>query len=236
MFACIGTFYQGWMNRRSWEAAQNTLNQMKQDASVSSQQFQVQLSHFDAGLGRTELLATHAGEQAVASKDAADAAKSAANTAKDTLHISERAWVFATAYFIPQEPDTANPTIKIRVQIENLGHTPAIKTLMFTSPGVFQLGGIPPVGNLTQVSTKLPGILNPGATPYTLYAESLTIPERILREYVAGLSFIFIKTRVEYWDVFKHHHWLYICASRMHADPPNKWDVIEIHTDDEDQK
>ena len=73
---------------------------MKQDASVSSQQFQVQLQHFDAGLGRTGLLAEHAGVQAASSERAANAAKSAAETAKDALHMTERAYVI-TGVIVP---------------------------------------------------------------------------------------------------------------------------------------
>jgi hypothetical protein len=49
---------------------------MKTDTAESAKQFQVQLGHYDAGLGRTGLLAIHAGEQS------ASANKIAALTAK----------------------------------------------------------------------------------------------------------------------------------------------------------
>lgn len=49
--ACVGTWYQSVMNKRSWETANSTLSQMKVDSAESSKQFQVQLGHFDDGLG-----------------------------------------------------------------------------------------------------------------------------------------------------------------------------------------
>ncbi len=45
---------------------QAALDKATQASLESSKQFQAQLGHFDAGLGRTELLAIHAGEQATA--------------------------------------------------------------------------------------------------------------------------------------------------------------------------
>lgn len=47
VLACIGTWYQGSENRKSWKTAQQTLDQMKADAAESAKQFQVQLGHFD---------------------------------------------------------------------------------------------------------------------------------------------------------------------------------------------
>jgi hypothetical protein len=122
------SWYQGGINWHNWQTSNSTLQQMKNDAAESSKQFQVQLSHFDAGLGRTELLATHAGEQAVAAKEAATAAKSAAVTAVDTLHISQRAYI-----------TTGNPNWDIhgnliQIPIINSGHIPSgkVETIVHT--------------------------------------------------------------------------------------------------------
>lgn len=113
------SWYQGRMNWHNWQTSNSTLQQMKDDAAESSRQFQAQLAHFDAGLGRTGLLAIHAGEQAVAAKNAATAARSAANTAKDTLHISQR------AYISLREPRIDSARSEIRIKVLNSGHIPA---------------------------------------------------------------------------------------------------------------
>ncbi len=88
------TWYQGAMNKRNWETASSTLAQMQRDAAESSQQFQVQLGHYDAGLGRTGLLAAHAGEQA-------SETRSLAQTSRNALVSVQRAFVFPSAAFVP---------------------------------------------------------------------------------------------------------------------------------------
>lgn len=71
---------------------------------------------------RTKDLADRAHDQAVASKHAADAATSAAGTAKETLHISERAYVTEGNVIL----DLDNHFIK--VPISNTGHIPSGET------------------------------------------------------------------------------------------------------------
>jgi hypothetical protein len=96
-----------WQINVSREVSRAARKQSDQNALDASRQFQVQLGHFDAGMGRTELLAKHAGEQAddaatmarnsgiqaSANRRAADAAKTAADTASKALHVSERAYL-----------------------------------------------------------------------------------------------------------------------------------------------
>ncbi len=115
--ACGGTWYQSRISTHSLEKSQATLEQMKMDAQISSAQFQTQIHHFDDGLGRTGLLAIHAGEQAKASQDAAGAAKSAANTAKNSLEVSERAYL-TTDRPVIEGKDAAMPVV-------NRGHIPS---------------------------------------------------------------------------------------------------------------
>ena len=69
---------------------------MREDSIASGQQFQVQLHHFDDGLGRTGLLAKHAGEQAEAAERSADAARSTADTARVAIQLSNRPWLAIT--------------------------------------------------------------------------------------------------------------------------------------------
>ncbi len=130
--ACA-SWFQGCMNHRSWKAAQDTLDQMKRDSHTSGEQFQAQLRHYDEGLGRTGLLAVHAGEQvtqtatiaknsavqASATRKSAEAADSAAETAKETLHISERAYVVVGAPVLHASGKSVN------VPILNDGRVPS---------------------------------------------------------------------------------------------------------------
>lgn len=69
--------------------------------------------------GQAAILAANAGTQAAEAKVSADAATSAANTAKDTLHISERAYVAFAA------PINEFQNGRIMIPIENTGHVPS---------------------------------------------------------------------------------------------------------------
>ncbi len=116
--------------RRTNGLTQDALNKANQNSLDSSKQFQAQLSHFDAGLGRTELLAIHAGEQAVSSEKAARAAKSAADTAKNTLTTSQGAYVTmgrkdgVVAEFVTSK-DHPDENVPLIVYFQNIGHIQA---------------------------------------------------------------------------------------------------------------
>jgi hypothetical protein len=122
--ACIGTFYQGCMNSRSLQTAQQTLAQIKADATESSKQFQAQLGHFDAGLGRTGLLAAHAGEQV-------NETHTLAQTSKDALVSVQRAFIFATGFDAIRIGDPIDPNkidaVEVSIAWENNGTTPTRK-------------------------------------------------------------------------------------------------------------
>lgn len=165
--ACGAAWYQGFMNKKSWETAQETLEQMRADAGDSSRQFQVQLGHFDDGLGRTGLLAAHAGEQASAAKRAADAAISAANTAKDALTTSQGAYVTigrkdgAVAEFVTSK-DHSDENVPLVVYFQNTGHIPA-RVAWDTSDrkdGVLESLGIRRFSNGTGRSPLSPAMLD----------------------------------------------------------------------------
>ena len=100
--SAAAAIYQGCLASRAIEVARQaniqTLQISKDSSTDSSNQFQAQLRHFDDGLGRTGLIAKHAGDQAEAAKDAARAAKRAADIASDNLRKSQRPWVTAESF------------------------------------------------------------------------------------------------------------------------------------------
>jgi hypothetical protein len=95
------TLCQSRLNRKSWETANFTLGQMKTDAVESSNQFQVQLRHFDASLGQTQILAGQAVTQATQTTkladDTHDLAVTSGKQAKATETIADRAVAQAKA-------------------------------------------------------------------------------------------------------------------------------------------
>jgi hypothetical protein len=136
-----GILYQAHISRLNRETAQNTLEQIKNDALTSSQQFQVQLGHFDAGIGRTELLAQHAGEQVgklqaqtealdrnrrAADKNAADAL----NVTNDNFRQEQRPWV-GLAEPIKLTNITIGPHVQIEysTKIKNFGTSPSFEVI-----------------------------------------------------------------------------------------------------------
>jgi hypothetical protein len=128
VLACIGTWYQGSENRKSWKTAQQTLDQMKADAAESAKQFQVQLGHFDDGLGRTGLLAAHAGEQAIAANESSRLASQQLALSKRQFETSQRAWVVIESVdtlnylWLPQ---TGDLVIAAQLNYKNIGNLPA---------------------------------------------------------------------------------------------------------------
>ena len=126
-------------------AMNNQLGAMKRSSEESSKQFQVQLQHFDAGLGRTELLAKHAGEQADANHIAAIAAQDAAATAKESLRSVQRALVVPLPHFSPiYKPNTTElQAIEIQPQVTNSGVTPTKNLLLHASEQYLQTPDLP---------------------------------------------------------------------------------------------
>ncbi len=151
------SWYQGRVNWHNWQTSNSTLQQMKEDAAESSRQFQAQLAHFDDGLGRTGLLATHAGEQAVAAKNAADAAKTIANLTSNQLALtqkefetSQRPWISILSASTPGllwNPYLGRFSLSIQpvVVYQNVGDLPAtdirvLEEVFFPEEGAVSTG------------------------------------------------------------------------------------------------
>jgi hypothetical protein len=111
-----------WTNRLTREALNGSNVSLQQTLQKMQNQID-QMSRLADNAGRqadrAKDLADRAHDQAVATKQAADAATSAAATAKDTLHISEKAYIVTGA----TEMDAAKKTVTI--PIVNSGHIPS---------------------------------------------------------------------------------------------------------------
>ncbi len=128
------TWYQGWKTSKNVDLARETLEQIRADSQHSSDQFQAQIHHFDAGLGVTQMLAQHAGEQSISAGKTAYAAQGSLGVAQRTLDVSNRPWIDPT---ITQKSGlTFGPNgarVNVAFQLRNVGHTPAIHTLYHAS-------------------------------------------------------------------------------------------------------
>lgn len=105
---------------------------MKTDSNESTKQFQTQLQHFDAGLGRTELLAEHAGSQAAATQDFAKQAQRSANYAHEAIQeaiYAERPWMGGNIS-VSDFAEGKKPTF--RITFTNSGKRPAIVDIFAT--------------------------------------------------------------------------------------------------------
>lgn len=81
-------------------------------------------------------MADNSGDQAIASQRAANAAKSAANTAKESLRISER------AYLGVSDPEVLPDLKEIRFQVRNIGRIPSGNVVVTTHRAIFYTADI----------------------------------------------------------------------------------------------
>jgi len=189
-------------------AMKGQLAQMKADSENSGKQFQAQLGHFDDGLGRTGLLAQHAGEQAAASQTLADTAPKSLQAAIDNFHRDQRAWVGAVNVV---GPVAKGQPLDITIQIQNSGKTPAVDMLPWQHGEL--LSAIPNVFQGCKENTQRAesrAIINPGQPFYMNLHPThgkpleIDIPEN---------QDIYAYGCVVYKDVFRQLHWMTFCFS-----------------------
>jgi hypothetical protein len=179
--------------RHTNDLTRAALEAANQNSLESSKQFQVQLGHFDASMGRTELLAIHAGEQAKAGQDAANAARSAADTAKEALHVSQR------AYLVLGIPMIHTTIPRMTIPIDNIGHIVTGKVTIISQGAV-----------LTGVSTTTNNAMNNGWGEINMTIapgsgkDSVNIPLFTLdaNRVNNGTQFIFAAGTISYNDGF----------------------------------
>lgn len=169
--AAGAAIYQGVMNHRSWVAASSTLEQMRIDAAGNSAQFQAQIRHYDDGLGRTGLIATHAGEQVEATNGLVRSASSQAistaglleqsiqqlKVSKGQLDLSNRPWMSVQLSLYPGPPENTpiwkdqngRLNIALLIQAQNIGKSPA----MLVNAAVQAFSPIP--NNVENVQMKM---------------------------------------------------------------------------------
>ncbi len=194
--------------------------------------------NFDRAMQQTTAQTASQYTATEASKKAADAAKSAAVTAKDTLYISERAWVFFSSTLMAQDLDDANSKIRIKVGFINSGKTPALGVKIFTRVGVYHVGGIPSEPDWTNSvgENTYRAMLPPTATPLAIDAHELDVPIASRKAYEDGLSRIILQSRIEYRDTFRKKHWIYVCGAHTRGKALSDFEMIDFQTDEEQQK
>jgi hypothetical protein len=150
-YAIIAAFQLGAM-RRTNQITQSALNRANQNSLDSSNQFQVQLHHFDASLGQEQILAgqaiTQSGQTTKLATDthdvaqktgvAAYAAKSAAETAKAALIADQRPWISldvqpvgSLAYDALGWDAGTRWHIPLKYTLKQIGKTPATNVSVF---------------------------------------------------------------------------------------------------------
>jgi hypothetical protein len=130
-YAVIAGFQLIAMHRTN-NLTQSALGKADQNSLESSKQFQVQLQHFDAGLGETSVLAGNAEKQAKAAKDANAIALNVA-------HSQTRPWLTISTLKITKETVDANATNfqktwNFDISLANYGNSPARRIVITMEP------------------------------------------------------------------------------------------------------
>jgi hypothetical protein len=148
-----------------------------------------------------------------ASKEAADAARSAAETAKQTLLVSQRPWVGMRGYFLPTKllPNTQMSASYAQV---NSGHGPALSVGNRVAFGILEqilstetaeaiLAKTPPPNRYP----LFPGIEVP------VGQASLTINDYWLGRVNSGKAWLYYFGDASYLDEFSSHHRTRFCSA-----------------------
>ena len=214
-----------------WITIKAQLSQMQKDSLTSSEQFQAQLKHFDDGLGRTGLLAQHAGEQASAAQT------QTANTEK-FFRQDERAWLEivpivprASGIEIHPNPGVDKPIMKsfeYPISLKNVGKTIA-KNISVRAGSVQAANDLykNPIQieraqehilrhreKTTSSNQEQPNVVSkvigPNSTTPAPFVMSGFAPNEFSNRNLP-ITFSYLIGRVDYDDGFGIHHWLKFC-------------------------
>jgi hypothetical protein len=184
------------------------VTEMRAESVESSRQFQVQLGHFDAGLGRSDVLAERAGEQAAASQQMADAARKTAESAQRQEALLE-AQVMPS--IVIQNIDVDEPLTfgkKIANHFANVGNTTAFHLIARSRSEVLPQGQAPNFKFIEVTGSES----NLG--PNERFDENLTVPY-MTEEQFAGVAHrtqtLYISGIFMYSDFKQINHTTYYC-------------------------
>lgn len=205
-YAIIAAFQLG--------AMKDQLREIRHSSDESSKQFQVQLGHFDAGLGRSDVIAQRAGEQAAASARFADAAKTQAGTSKDSLRqtiddfrLDQRAWLTIKNVQLTK-PFSTTEHAQISIDIGNSGKTPALNA------GVVCVGfdlTVPPCKPLSQ-PLIFKFVVAPGGQ--TIQFASLDPQSQALLDALKSKTKLFyFRFQITYYDIYRNERHTMFCGT-----------------------
>ncbi len=160
-----------------------------------------------------------AAKAAITNADAAVAASKAAQIANDltgqgvrqnleATRRDQRAWITVLNFKLYREV-ADNERIKVKVSIMNTGKTPALHLNKLT--GLLFAGAVPTV-NLKGLHGENSGIVFPGASGVSFDSGSFLVPTGMTAAYQAKNVRVYIRSLINYRDVFGLSHWTEVCA------------------------
>ncbi len=167
---------------------------------------------------KTSTLADNSGKQATASSIVADATKSAAQTADQTLHVSQR------AYITTGSPDLDLGRGMVHVPLLNGGHIPSgpinviLHEITYSYPTPDRVGVQSTSSERHWNQQGLPAV-PPGIAPFRY---STTIPSAVSVQLQSGLQSVFIAGVVSYNDGFegtKERYWQFCFNTSLRGTP-----------------
>jgi hypothetical protein len=168
-----------------------------------------------------------------ANKQAANAATSAANTAKESLRLDQRAWVFARGFLLSAEPQPNQP-ITVTLYLVNSGKTPALNVISKAHPSNWNQQ--PPERDWSVFEGREShGLLPPGVSSLSIKTAPLTLTNG-LADYNSGINSIYVQAKITYLDSFAIPHWTTVCVLHHHGRPLNEFDFCEIGNSVDEEK
>jgi hypothetical protein len=213
---------------RQLGAMKSQIGEMRRNSEDASRQFQVQLKHFDAGLGRSDQLAKHAAEQAGASQQLAITAQGSLKVTTNNFREDQRAWL-AVVDVQGSKPEAGQPFTN-KVEVRDTGRTPA-KNVAVDGIFIAYPKQMPLDFNLGLTEHKL-GVLSPGGDRSILSrlgaSDKLTQAEidqfKVMDIYAYGI--------IRYDDIFGGHHWITYCSQL--SDDRSAYTFCAQHNDTDD--
>ena len=193
---------------RQLRAMQSQIAEMRQNSQDSSRQFQVQLQHFDAGLGRSDQLAKLAAEQAGASHSLATTAEGTLKVTTNNFRADQRAWL-AVVDVQGTKPEVGQPFTN-KVMVRDTGRTPA-KNVSVDGAFVAYPKQMAVDFRLGIRNQKL-GVLSPGGD--RSINSRLGNADKLSESEVDQLKDmnIYVYGTITYDDIFGGHHWVTYCS------------------------
>jgi hypothetical protein len=141
--------------------------------------------------------------------------------------LKQRAWVAPNSQRLIKEP-APNEDLVISFNLSNTGKTPALDVELREEIAIGKFDGPdgdPPVPDWKTVETVKGANIFPNSTSGALKEtlEGRKVTENVVNIYKAPQSMIriYLRIRVDYYDVFGRHHWIETCSKHKNGDAPD---------------